>query len=201
MNERKAELLDAAIAYLLEHGLAGLSLRPLAMEIGTSARLLIYHFESKDGLLVEVLDTLHERLRDSFAKLAAAPADPRIGPMFKAFWNWATHEDNYASLKLLYELQMLAVRNPAAYARHIERNPLDWLEQVGAVLPSAERNPAMATLLIAVFDGLFIELMSSGDRRRTTRALDQFIQLVLEARANRANAAEPTPMPTTRKSR
>jgi hypothetical protein len=28
-----------------------------------------------------------------------------------------------------------------------------------------------------VFDGLFLELMSSGDRRRLTRALDRFISM------------------------
>ena len=55
MQERKRELTEAIIAYLLKHGLADLSLRPLAAKTGTSSRLLIYHFESKEGLLTEVL--------------------------------------------------------------------------------------------------------------------------------------------------
>jgi len=48
MKERKQELIEAIIAYLLAHGLADLSLRPLAAKSGTSSRLLIYHFESKE---------------------------------------------------------------------------------------------------------------------------------------------------------
>lgn len=72
MSSRKQELLEATIIYLLEHGLAELSLRPLAAAAGTSARLLIYHFGSKERLLVEVLETLQRRLRASFAEVLAA---------------------------------------------------------------------------------------------------------------------------------
>jgi AcrR family transcriptional regulator len=186
MSERKAELIDAAIAYLLRHGLADLSLRPLAAEIGTSARLLIYHFGSKDGLLAEVLDAMQARLRDSFAKLGSAPASAPARPLLRTFWDWAVDDRNLPSLKLLYELQILAAQNPAAYAGYLERNPKAWLDLVHQVAPSPEQSPAMATLLIAVFDGLFLELMSTGDRARTTQALDEFIALVLAARRARA---------------
>ena len=54
---------------------------------------------------------------------------------------------------------------------------------IAATLPPGERNAAMATLLVAVFDGLFLELVSTGDRRRTSNALDEFIRLVRRARA------------------
>jgi hypothetical protein len=37
-----------------------------------------------------------------------------------------------------------------------------------------------------VFDGLFIELISTGDRKRTTQAVVQFIQLVDDARLTRS---------------
>jgi hypothetical protein len=40
------------------------------------------------------------------------------------------------------------------------------------------RSISLATLCIAVFDGLMLELMATGDRRRLTRALDEFIALV-----------------------
>ena len=53
---RRNELRDNALNYFLEHGLAELSLRPLAENIGTSARLLIYHFESKEALYRVVFD-------------------------------------------------------------------------------------------------------------------------------------------------
>ena len=40
------------------------------------------------------------------------------------------------------------------------------------------KSKAMVTLCIAVFDGLMIELMSSGDARRSTAALNIFISVI-----------------------
>ncbi|MGH8371405.1 MAG: TetR/AcrR family transcriptional regulator [Gammaproteobacteria bacterium] len=183
MEPRKQQLVDAAIGYLLKHGLADLSLRPLATEIGTSARLLIYHFGSKEGLLAEVLDAMQARLRDSFIAMTIAPAKSDGEPLIKTFWRWATARKQFPYLKLLYELQILAAQNPGVYAKYLKRSSLNWLELIQNALPPSERNPAMATLLGAVFDGLFLELMSTGERKRTTQALDEFIGIVLRARA------------------
>jgi AcrR family transcriptional regulator len=177
MSARKQELLDALIAYLLRHGIADLSLRPMAAAVGTSARLLIFHFRSKEKLLGSLLDEMQARLQRSFAKLLAAkPGTRRVAPL-RAFWDWGLKQENFAYLRLLYQLQILATQNPKVYARYLKRSSLDWLELIQTALPPSYRTAAMATLFVAVFDGLFIELMSSGDRRRTTRALDEFVRL------------------------
>jgi AcrR family transcriptional regulator len=181
MQTRKEILTDELVAYLLEHGLSDLSLRPLADALGTSARLLIYHFESKEGLLTEVLDSMQTRLQMSFGGMIERRAG-QLGRPLKLFWDWAIADENYPYLKLLYELQILAVQNPAAYGHYLQRNTSNWSELIATALPEAERTPAMVTLLGAVFDGLFLELMSTGDRKRTTQAVQQFIQLVDEAR-------------------
>jgi hypothetical protein len=72
------------------------------------------------------------------------------------------------------------MQNRKAYAKYFKRNALNWLELIQAALqPSqpSQRSPSLATLIGAVFDGLFIDLMSTGDRRRTTLAIDQFIEM------------------------
>ncbi|GAB3779464.1 TetR/AcrR family transcriptional regulator [Dyella agri] len=189
MQTRKEALVESLVAYLLEHGLADLSLRPLAAATGTSARLLIYHFGSKEGLLAEVLETMQTRLRQSFSQLLerrSANGQPK--QPLRLLWDWAIAEKNYPYLKLLYELQILAVQNPHIYAQYLQRNNAHWSELVLALLPAQERDPVFATLCVAVFDGLFIELMSTGDRRQTTQAIDQFIRIVVEARASRPRA-------------
>lgn len=188
MQPRKQELVDAAIGYLLEHGLADLSLRPLAAAAGTSARLLIYHFGSKERLLAEVLEAMQSRLRDSFAEVLARRGPAEGEPPIRTFWKWAASQRNFASMKLLYELQILAAQNPESYSRYLRRNSRDWIELVRTALPPAERSPVLATLLVAVFDGLFLELMSTGDRKRTTRALDEFIRIIRKARTAGAPA-------------
>lgn len=173
-HSRKEELLDKLIVYLAKHGIADLSLRPMAAATGTSARLLIFHFGSKEQLLEEVLGEMQARLQRSFIDMAQAP---RKLPLLRAFWDWALTEPNYASLRLLYQLHLLAAQSPKTYGRYLQRNSLNWLELIQASVPEPQRDPAFATLLGAVFDGLFLEFMSTGDRRRTTATLDTFIKM------------------------
>ena len=191
MQTRKEILTDELVGYLLVHGLSDLSLRPLAEALGTSARLLIYHFESKEGLLTEVLDSMQTRLRQSFGSMVERRAGRSERPL-KLFWDWAITDENYPYFKLLYELQILAVQNPTAYGQYLQRNASNWSDLIATALPEVERTPSMVTLLGAVFDGLFLELMSTGDRKRTTLAVQQFIRLVDEARATQPAAGKKT---------
>jgi AcrR family transcriptional regulator len=69
---RRHELQEAATDYVLEQGLIGLSLRPLAAALGTSDRMLVYHFGSKDALVVAVLESVTERSNDVVRSLRPA---------------------------------------------------------------------------------------------------------------------------------
>ena len=177
MPTRKQELLDALVTYLVRHGLADLSLRPMAAEVGTSARLLVFHFGSKERLLAEVLAEMHGRLQRSFGSLLAEESPPRKVPLLRAFWDWATSGENYDYHRLLYQLQLLGAQNPKVYGRYLKQNSMTWLELIQPALPKVQQTPGFATLYGAVFDGLFIELMSTGDRRRVNAALEEFIEL------------------------
>lgn len=74
-SERRADLLNASIEYLLENGVADLSLRPLAAKVGSKARLLVYHFGSKDALLTEAMLVIRERLQKNFAESVGSDRD------------------------------------------------------------------------------------------------------------------------------
>lgn len=184
---RKQELLNKLIAYLAKHGIADLSLRPMAAATGTSARLLIFHFGSKEQLLQDVLEEMQARLQASFIAMAQAK---REVPLLRSFWDWALTEPNHAMLRLLYQLHLLAAQSPKTYGRYLKGNSLNWLELIQQALPSEQRDPRFATLLGAVFDGLFIEYMSTGDKRRTTESLDSFIRM---AQAHMGSLAVPRP--------
>jgi AcrR family transcriptional regulator len=176
MRDRKKQLLDAAIRYLLDHGLADLSLRPLAAKIGTSARLLVFHFGSKEGLIADVLNEVQARMQASFAAVVDGPeADPAVSPM-KRFWLWATGKRNLPYLRLMYEAHFIALQNPRAYSHYLRQSALDWVGIIEARLPESLRANETATLCGAVFDGLVIELLGTGDLDRTTRALDRFVE-------------------------
>lgn len=69
---RRDELLEAVTDHVLEHGLIGLTLRPVAAAIGTSDRMLIYHFESRDALISAVVALTSDRALEAVEALPAA---------------------------------------------------------------------------------------------------------------------------------
>jgi AcrR family transcriptional regulator len=177
MPSRKEQLLENLIAYLIRHGVPDVSLRPMAKEVGTSARLLIFHFHSKERLLLEVLDEMQMRLQHSLKELVANDSSPDRPAPLRMFWDWALKDQNFAHLRVLYQLHILAAQDNKTYGKYLKRNSLNWLEAVQAILKPSQRSSGLATLIVAVFDGLLIEVMSTGDRRRATAAIDQFVDM------------------------
>jgi AcrR family transcriptional regulator len=184
---RKNELCDRALDYCLAHGISELSLRPLALQIGTSARLLIYHFGSRDGLIGAVMDEAHRRVQKSFGELMRGAGNKGV---LRKFWDWTTDPHNSPYLRLMFEVQMLALQNPAAYTRYLEGTSSSWLALIEAALPPSAHRRARATLCAAVIDGLLLEFLSTGDLRRTSSALDIFDSML------RGPHAERKPRPT-----
>jgi len=181
MSSRKIELLDAALKYLIEHGVANASLRPMAAELGTSPRILMFHFKSKEGLLQDVFEELHSRLQASFRAMASSDSDSVRVPPLRRFWQWATSKENFPYFRLLYEAQIVALQNPQEYGRYLRKASGDWQAVAIDLMSPSLKSKVMASLCIAVFDGLMLELMSCGDLRRLTEALDLFISIAMKA--------------------
>jgi AcrR family transcriptional regulator len=180
MTDRRQELLNKSLDYLLQHGVASLSLRPLAVAIGTSGRLLIYHFGSKDGLITAVVKEVRGRLQRSFSALSASSHRAQSSSPMGTFWSWTTRAETISHLRLLFEVQILALQNPERYARYMEETSTSWLKLIEDSLPPSRDRRTIATLCVAVIDGLLLEYMSTGDVRRTTRALSLFDRLIFE---------------------
>lgn len=178
MSGRREQLIEKLLAYFLEHGAAGVSLRPLAAATGTSARLLVYHFGSKDGLVATVMEEVRARLQRSFSELSATSRRQRSRSPMRAFWSWAIRAENVPYLRLLFEVHVLALQNPERYARYLERTSTSWLKLIEGSLPPSRDRRVIATLCAAVIDGLLLEYMSTEEAQRTTRALRRFDRLI-----------------------
>lgn len=189
MGERREELLQESLEYLLEKGVANFSLRPLAAAVGSSARLLVYHFGSKAELLAAVMEKVRSQFQTSFSASISAsrparadhPRPASAGHPMAVFWESLSRPANLRYLRLLLEVQVLALQNPAQWGQYLEQTSSSWLDLIEAAMPPSKRRRALATLCAAVIDGLILELLSTGDRRRTTEALDQFFALLRQA--------------------
>jgi len=149
---RREELLEATAKYILENGVSDLSLRPLARAIGTKARLLIYHFGSREKLIESALTVILRRIQDDFLRMNASVLD---------FWHWALGLRNQPYLRLIFEVHGIAPRNPRMYGGYVREAIESW-----------------KTIMIAVFDGLLMDFLATGDRKRTTRALRLFMRKI-----------------------
>jgi AcrR family transcriptional regulator len=182
-SARKQELLEAAYRYVLGNGLADMSLRPLAKEIGSSPRVLLFLFESKEGLIRALL----ARAREEELRYLAELRDERGGlaATGRGVWAWLADPSHRALLALWvegYARSLLGEPGPwAEFGRDTVRDWLDLLaERQAAALgvtgtdgPSAE---AERTLLLGVLRGALLDLLATGDTDRVTRAVDRHLR-------------------------
>jgi AcrR family transcriptional regulator len=158
---RRAALLAGAIDYAIDHGLADLTLRPLAEELGVMPNTLIHHFASKEALLSEILNGLRDRLRAARTELVTEPGrDPLEG-----VWSWTSDPQRAPFFRSFFEAYGLALREPDRFAPFLDRVVSDWL-------PASE--PLAATLELAVLRGLLLDLLTTGERSRVEGALRLF---------------------------
>ena len=69
---------------------------------------------------------------------------------------------------------MLALQNPKRYRRYLSGTSKSWRRLIERALPQNRAKAEIATLYNAVVDGLLLELLATGDLRRTSRALQLF---------------------------
>lgn len=175
---RREQLLRKCLHYFLHHGVAHLSLRPLAHSVGTSARMLIHHFGSKEGLIAAVMERVRERFQSLFEQIKAGQGNADPAEVILAFWKLATGRKDRPYLRLLFEVQILALQDPVRYERYLMETSKSWMGLVQRTLPPGKRSAVMATLSTAVIDGLLLEYLSTGDLDRTSRAVELFLAML-----------------------
>jgi AcrR family transcriptional regulator len=190
-SARQTELLDLAYRYALDHGLADLSLRPLAKAIGSSPRVLLYLFGSKDGLVRALLGRARADELDLLARMRApaGSAGPRAGQdlaeVAGQLWDWLVAKDHRALLTLWVEGYARSLTDPdGPWAGFAQATVQDWLTLLSESQPPAGRDStaglAGRTLVLAVLRGALLDLLATGDADRTTAAVHQHLKAVAE---------------------
>src|SRR5437660_6040336 len=100
----RQRLLSDAMAYVAAHGLGNLILRELASAIGTSHRMLIYHFGSKEGLLVAVIRSVEAVQREFFGQLLRAQPELSPGDGVRLMWRHFTDPQLAPHERLFFEI-------------------------------------------------------------------------------------------------
>jgi AcrR family transcriptional regulator len=171
-SARREELLDRAYEYVLDHGLTTLSLRPLAAAIGSSPRVLLFLFESKDGLVRALL----ERARADEMELLRSSRGDSIEAVAEATWRWLAAREHRPFLNFWVEGYARSLVEPdGPWAGFASSTVDDWLRVLAAAQSPARRRTAAGraerTQVLAVLRGSMLDLLATGDTRRVTAAV------------------------------
>jgi AcrR family transcriptional regulator len=180
----RERLLEAAIDVVAARGITDLSLRELAAKVGTSHRMLIHHFGSKDGLWVAIVKEVERRQVDVMASMAPSSTASLEDAMW-SWWKHVSHPSLWPNERLFFEIygQALQGRSPA---KELLDGIVDtWLEpatrqSIAVGVPRKDAR-AFARLGIAVTRGLLLDLLATEDRRGVDAAMRQFIRLLAAA--------------------
>jgi AcrR family transcriptional regulator len=180
-SARQTELLEAAYQYTLQHGLGDMSLRPLAAAIGSSPRVLLYLFGSKDGLVrallarARVAELQLLRQLDGMDQKGALDANALVA-FAEQVWSWLTAPEHRALLTLWVEGYARSLVDPEGpWAGFARATVEDWLAVLASVQPPTERDTtsgqANRTAVLAVLRGALLDLLATGDIKRATNAV------------------------------
>jgi len=170
-------LLDATIDHLAEHGLGDTSLRGIAGAIGTSHRMLSYHFGGRTQLLTAVSREVERRQRAWFAQMLEQDVEPvaLMRDMHQRFSDPALHTQE----RLFFELYARGLVNPSEVEGFLPEAVEAWLPpstELFRRLGFAEEDArAEARLSLAVARGLILDMLATGDRAGVDAAAERYL--------------------------
>jgi AcrR family transcriptional regulator len=187
-TRRRDEVAQAATDYVLEHGLVGLSLRPLAARLGTSDRMLLYHFDGKDDLVSTVLRVSNDR---SVAEIRVLPPAPDVRTAVLELWKAVTSPRLDRCQRLYVEAAALGLFGREPYVSVVREANQLWVAAVadylvGSGMPRAQGQRAVA-LLDAALMGFQLDLpLDAGDpaQEQAVRDLADAVAAIAEHQGN-----------------
>jgi AcrR family transcriptional regulator len=168
--ERRQELLDAVVKEVAARGIGDRSLRDVAAAVGTSHRMLLHHFGSRNELLVAIVDEVERRQR---ALLPDMPTEPAAA--IAAMWANLRQPELRPFERLFFECYARGAQGEQPFARMLPGAVEAWL----AVAAAAD--PALVRLGLAVMRGLLLDLVATEDRTGVDAAAQAFVDLVRRA--------------------
>jgi AcrR family transcriptional regulator len=172
----RAQLLDAVVAHLRKHGLADQSLRDIAAAVGSSHRMLIHHFGSRDGLLAAVVTEVERQQMGTAAEVADG-VDPTEALL--RGWRTLSGPERADEERLFFELAARALRSVPGTEPLRDRLVEPWL-QVGARAAEqsgfdAELGRTVTRADVAIVRGLLLDLLATGDRDGVEAAFQTYL--------------------------
>jgi AcrR family transcriptional regulator len=176
--ERRADVLNAMADYLLGSGLSGATLRPAAKAARSSPRMLLYHFQTKEELMVAALQEVRRRETELFTRALARLPGRSTDDMLRRLWRWYASPRRAPYLRVFFEAWGVSLREPylrKGFLEKVRKDLLPFAEEALVQRGYPRRDAsAIATFMIAAFRGLLLDLVANPDRQRLDDAIEIF---------------------------
>ena len=178
----KQKLLGAVVDVALAGGIADKSLRAIAEAAGTSHRMLIHHFGSREGLLVELIREVEARQRGALGELDAGSGE-ESGDLADRFWQHLRSPELAPQERLFFEVYGQALQGREWATPLLEGIVENWVAPVAAMLAAAgiSRQTArtIARLYVAVGRGLLLDVLATGEGGEVDAAMRFFSDMLV----------------------
>jgi AcrR family transcriptional regulator len=180
-GQARQALLDRCVAYLQESGFSDASLREIAAGAGTSHRMLIYHFGTREQLLADVVGRIEAAQREALADLVAQEDD--LLEINRRFWRRLSDPALAPAERLFFEIYSHALYGRSWTVQFRETVVSAWVEPLVELLirhgyPEQEARQR-ARLGMAATRGLLMDLLLTGDRQAVDAAADLMARLTV----------------------
>lgn len=170
--ERRRQLLDALVEEFAAGGVGDRSLRDVAAAVGTSHRMLLHHFGSREDLLVAIVEQVERRQMGLLPELPTDPAES-----FAAMWSDLHRPELRQLERLFFECYARAAQGEKPFVRMVPGAVDGWLDEVAGAAGAAF-DPAMARLGLAVIRGLLLDLVATDDEAGVDAAAQAFVTVL-----------------------
>ncbi|MFC8178078.1 TetR/AcrR family transcriptional regulator [Rhodococcus sp. NPDC057297] len=168
-QQKRAVLLAEVVDYIGTHGLDNLTLRPLAAALGTSSRMLIYYFESRENLIVQALASQRPAFSEMFGDVHDASG---LRTRLSELWTSMTVGDDVVSSRILMQVIGIGSINSGVLGDFAAATVHSLTDALAESLRRCGFDDALerATVLGAAFRGLLVDRFATGDVHRTDAA-------------------------------
>ncbi|ORI27245.1 TetR/AcrR family transcriptional regulator [Rhodococcus sp. 1168] len=177
-QDRRPKLLDAVTQYVLDHGAAELSLRPVAVAVGVTHATLLRHFSTKEGLISAVAQHIRESFEHDLTtdpQLTTAESSIELA---RAVWRKLCNPHQRRQFALLFELASNRSRNRNTVDPHQLSESMvgKWVAMIAEQLQAdgwtKDQAILRATLFLAQIRGLQLDLLLTNDHVRLDAAFE-----------------------------
>jgi AcrR family transcriptional regulator len=181
-DARRLELLGALIETFARDGIGDRSLRHVAEAVGTSHRMLLHHFGSRDELLLAIVGEVERRQAATVSTLPERPADA-----VATTWRDLRRPELRPFERLFFECYVRGAQGEAPFTRLLPAAVDGWLQEVRE-RTDQPLDDAMVRLGLAVTRGLLLDLIATGDDVAVDAAAARYVALLRSESSTRSSS-------------